>query len=79
MSESANCVEQREEQTELEEAGGAEVRWFKTGIVSFQRRVHLPHSYHTSINTVKPLVLNLWGSQIRLCETFTLSTLTQLT
>lgn len=33
MSESANCVEQREEQTELEEAGGAEVRWFKMGIV----------------------------------------------
>lgn len=28
MSESANCEEMREEQTELEEAGGAEVGWF---------------------------------------------------
>lgn len=37
MSESANCEEQREEQTELEEAGGAEVRWFKMGIVSAPR------------------------------------------
>lgn len=39
MSESANCEEQREEQAELEEAGGAEVRWFKMGIVSSQHRV----------------------------------------
>lgn len=36
MSESPNCAEQREEQTELEETGGAEVRRFKMGIVDFQ-------------------------------------------
>lgn len=41
MSESENCVEQREEQTELEEAGGAEVRRFKMDIVSSCRRVHV--------------------------------------
>lgn len=34
MSDNANCEEQREEQTELEEAGGAEVRWVNIGIVS---------------------------------------------
>lgn len=34
MSDNANCEEQREEQTELEEAGGAEVRWFNIAIVS---------------------------------------------
>lgn len=34
MSESENCVEQREEPTEVEEAAGAaEVRRFQTGIV----------------------------------------------
>lgn len=37
MSDNANCEEQREEQTELEEAGGAEVRWFNIGIVSSRR------------------------------------------
>lgn len=36
MSESANCVEQREEQAEVEDAGGAEVRCFKMGIISFR-------------------------------------------
>lgn len=41
MSDNANCEEQREEQTELEEAGGAEVRWFKVGIV------FSPHSAFT--------------------------------
>lgn len=39
MSESANCEEQREEPTELEEAGGAEVGLSKTLIVSFPRCV----------------------------------------
>lgn len=39
MSDNANCEEQREEQTELEEAGGAEVRWFNIGIVSSQHYV----------------------------------------
>lgn len=33
MSESETCVEQREEQTELDEAGGAEVRRLNVGIV----------------------------------------------
>lgn len=35
MSDNAYCEEQREEQTELEEAGGAEVRCFNIGIVFF--------------------------------------------
>lgn len=48
MSESANCEEQREEQAELEEAGGAEVRWFKMGIVSAY--LHLSQTCHTSLN-----------------------------
>lgn len=39
MSDNTNCEEQREEQTELEEAGGAEVRWFNIGIVSSQHCV----------------------------------------
>lgn len=34
MSDNAKCEEQREEQPELEEAGGAEVRWVNIGIVS---------------------------------------------
>lgn len=48
MSESANCEEQREEQTELEEAGGAEVRWFKLGIVSSAR----PYLFHGDVGQV---------------------------
>lgn len=49
MSESANCEEQREEPTELEEAGGAEVGLSKTFIVLFPRCVvtsvtGLPHN-----------------------------------
>lgn len=62
MSESANCEEQREEQTELEEAGGAEVGWFLKWALSLhgaaqlhlsQRVPHKPQSmmcsnpYHT--------------------------------
>lgn len=42
MSESANCEEQREEPTELEEAGGAEVGLSKTLIVPFSRCVVTP-------------------------------------
>lgn len=42
MSELLSCVEQREEQTELEEAGGAEVSWFKTVIVSAHLSQNLP-------------------------------------
>lgn len=56
MSESLSCVEQREEeQTELEEAGGAEVRWFKPGIVSSQRRVQPPQTCRKSRNLRNPL------------------------
>lgn len=49
MSESVNCEEQREEPTELEEAGGAEVGRSKTFIVLFPRCVvksviGLPHN-----------------------------------
>lgn len=54
MSESANCEEQREEQTELEEAGGAEVRWFKMGIVS-STRTYLFHTDVTQVSNSDPL------------------------
>lgn len=64
MSESLNCVEQREEQTELEEAGGAEVRRFKTGFVSARLSPNLPHD--RSLPVMSPRV-----SPIRLGETFT--------
>lgn len=49
MSESANCVEQREEQAEVEDAGGAEVRYVKTGIISSQCRVCVSQSPHTGV------------------------------
>lgn len=41
MSESANCEEQREEQTELEEAGGPEVGWFLKRALSLLVAVQL--------------------------------------
>lgn len=50
MSESANCEEQREEQTELEEAGGAEVRWFKNGHCLISAYLPLSRRCRTSIN-----------------------------
>lgn len=65
MSESANCEEQREEQTELEEAGGAEVRWFIMGIVSsprtdlFHRDVAQVSIYETPVPYVRILVPRL--------------------
>lgn len=69
MSESLNCVELREEQTELEEAGGAEVGWFKTGIVSAHLSQNPPYQSVTS----KPPSFNQRVSRIRLCETFTVA------
>lgn len=33
MSESENCVEQREEQAEVEEAGAVEVSRYETGVL----------------------------------------------
>ena len=42
MSESANCEEQREEPTELEEAGGAEVRTFQMLAVVSRRQAITP-------------------------------------
>lgn len=56
MSESANCEEQREEQTELEEAGGAEVGWFLKWALSLlgPAQLHLSQRAATqaSINDV---------------------------
>lgn len=56
MSESANCEEQREEQTELEEAGGAEVGCFFERALSLlgAAQIHLSHRAATqaSINDV---------------------------
>lgn len=53
MSESANCEEQREEQTELEEAGGAEVGLSKTVIVCF------PHCVATLVTALPRCYLAL--------------------
>lgn len=53
MSESANCVEQREEQTELEEAGGAEVRRFKTGALSPLSAGYIFHRAVTQVSVIK--------------------------
>lgn len=67
MSESANCAEQREEQTELEEAGGAEVRWFKTDIIFSHHRVHfsqnLPHKSIT-MTPARPSTAGLSNSAL---------------
>ena len=49
MSDNANCEEQREEQTELEEAGGAEVRWFNIGIVSSALYLDFLGSCHSGL------------------------------
>lgn len=70
MSENANCVEQREEQAELEEAGGAEVSWFLTGIPSARHRVSFtkPHTHVCNSGVSVPYQM---AFQISLCGTFT--------
>lgn len=56
MSELLSCVEQREEQTQLEEAGGAEVRCFKNGhcLLSTPRTsiIDQPHKSETLVTPV---------------------------
>lgn len=58
MSDNANCEEQREEQTELEEAGGAEVRCFKSALSRLGAvYLHLSGNCHSSLNFLSPLLL----------------------
>lgn len=54
MSDILNCVEQREEMTELEETGGAEVRWTKTDNVYNQSWTHLIPTNPVTTITLPP-------------------------
>lgn len=75
MSESENCAEQREEPTELEEAGGPEVRRFKMGFVfSIYPRTPMFNTPQTFTTTIAPVPC-LRISGFWLCETFTRSVL----
>lgn len=56
MSEILNCVEQREEQTELEEAGGAEVRWALKWALSPLSTAYIIHRAAAKVSNPVPIV-----------------------
>lgn len=68
MSEILSCVEQREEQTELEEAGGAEVSWLKRALSALISPPVWMCNFETPI-------FYRQVSQIPLCETFAVALL----